>query len=137
MNHYQDIINLDHYELRNHVRMPMEHRSAQFAPYQSLNGYSDGIYETGRFVSSKRELMEEEKEKINQVLQNIQKKIRFSPHIKVIYFEKDLLKEGGEYKEYIGKVKKIIENKKILFQENKEIKLEDILHITLQENFEL
>ena len=41
MNKYDDIINLPHYELKNHKRMSMESRAAQFAPFAALTGYSD------------------------------------------------------------------------------------------------
>ena len=33
---YSDIINLPHHVSRNHPRMPMEARAAQFAPFAAL-----------------------------------------------------------------------------------------------------
>lgn len=38
---YDDIINLPHYELKNHPRMSQSARAAQFAPFAALNGYDE------------------------------------------------------------------------------------------------
>lgn len=45
-NDYSDIINLPHYELQHHARMPMQARAAQFAPFSALTGYGEAIAET-------------------------------------------------------------------------------------------
>ena len=55
---YGDIINLPHYEPKNHPRMPMEKRAAQFAPFSALTGYSDAIEEAIRTQSQKFERVE-------------------------------------------------------------------------------
>lgn len=39
MGEYDDIINLPHYEPKNHPRMSMWKRAAQFAPFAALTGY--------------------------------------------------------------------------------------------------
>ena len=39
MGDYNDIIHLPHPEPKNHPRMPMEARAAQFAPFAALTGY--------------------------------------------------------------------------------------------------
>jgi hypothetical protein len=46
MNKYDDIINLPHHTSRYYPRMTLEQRSAQFAPFDALEGYSDGVRET-------------------------------------------------------------------------------------------
>ena len=43
MDHYDDIINLPHYEPKHHPRMSMRNRAAQFAPFAALTGYDDAI----------------------------------------------------------------------------------------------
>lgn len=48
MEDYSDIINLPHPEPKNHPRMPMEQRAAQFAPFAALTGYEAVIEETAR-----------------------------------------------------------------------------------------
>lgn len=43
---YKYIINLPHYEPKNHKRMSREARAAQFAPFAALTGFDDMIDET-------------------------------------------------------------------------------------------
>ena len=43
---YKYIINLPHYEPKNHKRMSRETRAAQFAPFAALTGFDDMIDET-------------------------------------------------------------------------------------------
>ena len=45
---YDDIINLPHHTSRNHPRMTMEQRAAQFAPFAALTGHGAAIEETAR-----------------------------------------------------------------------------------------
>ena len=50
MSKYDDIINLPHYEPKNHKRMSIESRSSQFAPFSALTGYEDEVKETARLT---------------------------------------------------------------------------------------
>ena len=50
---YDDIINLVHYEPKRHLRMSIEARSAQFAPFAALTGYDDAVKETARLTDKK------------------------------------------------------------------------------------
>ena len=50
MDHYDDIINLPHYEPKHHPRMSMWNRAAQFAPFAALTGYDAAISETAKKV---------------------------------------------------------------------------------------
>lgn len=43
MDNYKDIIDLPHHEPKNHPRMTMEQRAAQFAPFAALTGYDEAI----------------------------------------------------------------------------------------------
>ena len=56
---YNDIINLPHHVSEKHVRMTIEERSAQFAPFSALTGYDDVIIDTGRDTNSWIEFNEE------------------------------------------------------------------------------
>ena len=48
MGEYDDIINLPHYEPKNHPRMSMWKRAAQFAPFAALTGYEEAVREAER-----------------------------------------------------------------------------------------
>ena len=56
---YNDIINLPHHVSEKHVRMTIEERSAQFAPFSPLTGYDDVIKETARETNSRIEINDE------------------------------------------------------------------------------
>ena len=47
---YDAIINHPHYEPKNHPRMSMAMRAAQFAPYAALSGHANAIWRTARFA---------------------------------------------------------------------------------------
>ena len=47
---YGEIVNHPHYEPRNHPRMSMEMRAAQFAPYAALSGHAGAIRRTAKFA---------------------------------------------------------------------------------------
>lgn len=131
MNKYDSIINLPHYELRNHQRMSVESRAAQFSPFAALTGYSDSVKETARLTDKKRDLSEDMKSKIDMKLQLIEDHINERPEITVLYFVKDKKKSGGEYLEYTGKVRRIdIVNKNIIFTDKNIICLDDIFDIS-------
>ena len=130
MNKYENIINLQHYELKNHKRMSMESRAAQFSPFAALTGYSESIKETARLTKEKIILSEDMKSKLNMKLQIIEEHIKELPEINILYFVEDKKKSGGEYKEYTGKVRRIDKiEKKIVFVDKTIISLFDIVNI--------
>ena len=47
-NEYDDIINLPYPEPKNHVRLPIHKRAAQFAPFAALAGDKEAIEEAQR-----------------------------------------------------------------------------------------
>ena len=65
MGKYDDIINLEHFEPKNHKRMSTYHRAAQFSPFAALTGYDDLVKETTRITHDKIELSEYEKSLVN------------------------------------------------------------------------
>ncbi len=130
MNKYENIINLQHYELKNHKRMSMESRAAQFSPFAALTGYSESVKETSRLTKEKIILSEDMKSKLNMKLQIIEEHIKELPEINILYFIEDKKKSGGEYKEYTGKVRRIDKiEKKIVFVDKTIISLFDIVNI--------
>ena len=125
---YLDILDLEHPNPRNHPRMPKEARAGQFSPYAALTGYEEAVQETARYTSSKKELDEAEKEKLDEVMNEI--KLHPKEEIKIIYFEKDKKKAGGKYKEIEGIIKKIhTVQRQIELQNGMKIPLEDIMKI--------
>lgn len=131
---YDDILELPHYEPK-HPRMSIENRSAQFAPFSALTGYEDLVEESGRFTETEKELNEDEKDILDRKLSLIYEKLNSSDvfNVKVKYFEKDLRKSGGKYKEYIGIVKRIDRYKQmIIFNDGMQIIIHDISDIEIE-----
>lgn len=130
---YNDIINLPHHVSEKHVRMTIEERSAQFAPFSALTGYDDVIKETARETNSRIEINEEQKTILNKKIAfNKKKKIHNKPKIAVTYFIPDVKKDGGKYIEVTENVVKIDEyDRKIILENGEEVQIEEIIEIKL------
>ncbi|RHE38427.1 YolD-like family protein [Holdemanella porci] len=112
-------------------KMSMSDRAAQFAPFAALTGHKEAILEQQRITQTKRILSNEEKLEINEKiieLMNLKSKCR------IIYFEKDRTKSGGQYMESVLSFKRIDElNKVLYFKENIQIQIDDIVDIEVLE----
>lgn len=114
-----------------YLKMSMSDRAAQFAPFAALTGHKEAILEQQRTTQTKRILSNEEKLEINEKiieLMNLKSKCR------IIYFEKDKTKSGGQYMESVLSFKRIDElNKVLYFKENIQIQIDDIVDIEVLE----
>ena len=112
-------------------KMSMLDRAAQFAPFAALTGHKEAILEQQRITQTKRILSNEEKLRINEKiieLMNLKSKCR------IIYFEKDRTKSGGQYMESVLSFKRLDElNKTLFFKENVQIQIDDIVDIEVLE----
>lgn len=127
---YDDIINLPHHISKNHPRMSLEARSAQFAPFAALTGYDEVIRETARLTNQRIEISEELKAILNEKLLLIKEQLHNKPNITVTYFVPDSKKDGGKYISAKGKVLKIDEYKQnIIFENKTKIPISDIIEI--------
>ena len=132
MSKYDDIIDLPHYEFKNHKRMSIESRSAQFAPFSALTGYEEEVKETARLTDKEISLTNDQKLIIDEKLRYIKDK---DIYVKVIYFVKDKTKSGGKYFEKFGIIKKIdFFNKLIFFEDKLKLDMNDIIDIEI-DNF--
>lgn len=132
-NEYEDLMSINHFEPK-HKRMNMTSRAAQFSPFAALNGYEDAIIEKNRITYDYLELCEDKLNNINYKLQKLKNKINTKPKIKVLYFMKDVKKDGGKYIEYIG-ILRVIDsiNKFIIFTSGKKIGFDLIYDISDEE----
>ena len=127
---YEDIMYLPHHVSRRRPRMSLYERSAQFAPFDALEGYSDEIQEVSRLTSKRIELSKESIDILNDKLNIIENNIKNKPLILVTYFIKDNKKDGGYYKTIKEQIKKIDKiNKEIVLINNIKIKIGDIIDI--------
>lgn len=130
MNKYDDIINYN-YQMK-HSRMPIKNRAAQFAPFSALTGYSEMILEVARKTDDKIELSDNEKEKINITINEINKMIKNKPLVTIKYFLKDMYKKGGKYISITQNVRIIdLVNKEIILTNKEKINISDIVDIKI------
>lgn len=104
---YDDIINLPHPTSVKFSRMPLQERAAQFSPFAALTGYDSVIAETARLTDCRVELDESRRLELDAALHDLAGRISERPAILVTYFREDSRKEGGEYVNVSGRLKKI------------------------------
>ena len=131
MKDYSDIINLEKWEPKNHSRMCLENRAAQFSPFAALTGYEDKLKETRKIVDSKKILSEDQKEILDQKLKKIKEHIKEKPRVKITFFVKDLKKDGGFYRTVYSSIEKIDFSKKEIVLLDNKIKIEKIIDIEI------
>jgi len=131
---YSDIINLPRPVSK--YRLPMEriNRAAQFAPFAALTGYGEAINETGRLVTEKISLSEEEKNIISEKLRFISENLKNQISVTVVYFLPDKRKNGGAYKSFTGVVKRVNPDEDVItFTDLTTLKISDIKSISAPE----
>lgn len=127
---YGDIIDLPHHVSAKHPQMPLGDRAIQFAPFAALSGFGAAITETGRLTDRRRELDEDEKAELNAKLLHIEKNLREQPAATITYFLADGKKEGGEYVQLAGVIKKIDGySHTVVFTNGRAVPIEDIVKI--------
>ncbi|MBR2121418.1 MAG: hypothetical protein IJ930_00525 [Lachnospiraceae bacterium] len=130
---------------KKHPRMSMEQRAAQFLPFSALKGYDDAVEEKARVTDSRPELDEDQKqildEKLNEILYLMREGDKDHGINAVIsHFVPDVRKEGGNIHTVAGEIKKIdIRNDLIVLQDGTRIAISGIVDIDLagHRSFEL
>ena len=115
---YSDIINLPHHVSRNHPQMPMEARTAQFAPFAALTGYDAVIHETARLTDKQVELEEYDNDRLNRIFSELMDSLEEHPVVTVSYFKPDEHKAGGAYVTVTGQLKRIDTYEQIMVMED-------------------
>ena len=75
----------------------LEERAVQFAPFAALKGYDQCIHEASQVVEVKKELSEEQKAELNEIICTLQQ----AEKVRICYFDKNA------YKTICGTIKKI------------------------------
>lgn len=130
MEKYDDIKKCSKPIPKKHKQMSVYNRAAQFSSFAALVGYSSVIDEEGRLTKEEIELNEDQKIEIDRVLQCA----RDNKNVKVnmVYFIKDRKKAGGEYLNIEGVIKKINEdNKTIYFEDKRKVQINNIIYASL------
>ena len=135
MGKYDDIIFLNAPTSKNHPRMSMNNRAAQFAPFAALVGYAEAITESRENEDIRRTISEDKKEEIEGLLHKISAVLSSNPTIEVIYYSKENNSQKGKYITYRGKVKKVdTNNRTIVFVNKKIVPIKEIYDLIIIED---
>lgn len=127
---YDDIIHLKNPTSKNHPRMSIYDRAAQFSPFAAVVGHEAAIRETARVTDKKQELSEEMIIRLNEQLNMIAENIDAGQTITITYFVPDVKKSGGVYRSHSGVVKKVDPyDRTIIFADKTVIHIEQISKI--------
>lgn len=113
---YADIIDIPYRKSFTGKQMGAYDRAAQFSAFSALEGYSDMVIEEARETEKKKELSDDETEKINDMLNMLGRMTEDgkTPKAKITYFVPDGKKRGGNYATVTDHVRRInAENRKI------------------------
>ena len=130
--YYEDIIDRPHHVSENRRQMTMIERAAQFSPFAALTGHDAAVKETARLTDERIELDENRKAILNEKLQIILENIEHQPEVTITFFRPDDKKNGGEYVDLTGRVKKILEIEHcVRLTDGTEIPIEDLYEIII------
>ena len=127
---YDDIIDLPHYEPKNHPRMSRLARAAQFSPFAALTGFDGYISEEGRLTDRRCELDENEKSFLDVKLRILEDLPGDTPEVTFTLFIPDKTKSGGKYVTRTGKFKKIDRDReKIILEDGTSFPVGDVCDV--------
>lgn len=133
-NKYDDMLHMPHHISSRHLPMSSRDRAAQFSPFAALSGYEAALDESARVTQQKKELDEQEKERINAALIAIMENIAARPVLSITHFVPDELKCGGRYAVTNAAVKRVDEcGGFLVLTDGKKIALDDIISIEQSE----
>ena len=126
-NPYDDILHLPHPTSKNHPRMSIQERAAQFSPFAAHTGHAAAIAETARLTDRKMELDEDTRAELDRRQAILLEHISERPEVTITWFRPDERKEGGAYVTTTGRLKKIDQVERILvLMDGTNIPLEDV-----------
>lgn len=132
MSRYEDIIDLPHYEPKQHPRMKSADRAAQFSPFAALTGHEGAVRETARLTDRRIELSEDELVRLDEAFRQLQERIAERPEISITYFVPDDRKVGGHYVTVTGRVQKIKDfERQIILNDGIPIAFEEVVEISI------
>lgn len=127
---YNDIIDMPRPVSHLHAPMPLKDRAAQFSPFAALTGYDEVIRENARETQEKRIADEQRKSEIDKCLSALKRSEKYTPAVRVTFFEADAKKDGGEYVTVNANLRRVDDySGKLLLCGGTEIDISDIWDI--------
>lgn len=131
---YDDIIDLPHHVSVSHPQMPCSERAAQFSPFAALTGYEGAIEETARLTDDQKDLSENVRDSLDQVLTGIMSRPDPNTEVKITYFVPDAKKDGGKYVTELVRIRRIdTDTREIVTMDRRRIGIDMILNLGEEE----
>ena len=131
---YDDIIDLPHHVSVSHPQMPCSERAAQFSPFAALTGYEGAIEETARLTDDQKDLSENVRDSLDQVLVGIMSRPDPNTEVKITYFVPDAKKDGGKYVTELVRIRRIdTDTREIVTMDRRRIGIDMILNLGEEE----
>lgn len=131
---YDDIIDLPHHVSVSHSQMPCSERAAQFSPFAALTGYEGAIEETARLTDDQKDLSENVRDSLDQVLAGIMSRPDPNTEVKITYFVPDAKKDGGKYVTELVRIRRIdTDTREIVTMDRRRIGIDMILNLGEEE----
>lgn len=131
---YDDIIDLPHHVSVSHPQMPCSERAAQFSPFAALTGYEGAIEETARLTDDQKDLSENVRDSLDQVLAGIMSRHDPNTEVKITYFVPDAKKDGGKYVTELVRIRRIdTDTREIVTMDRRRIGIDMILNLGEEE----
>lgn len=128
---YKNALNLPHYELKYHKKMPMNQKAAQFLAFQALVGFDESIHDASIDLEEKKLLDDSEKELINQSL--VFALSHPSTFVCINYFENYKTSSSGMYLSITGRIERFDkQTKKIHLDDESKISLDNVRSIVIK-----
>ena len=87
----------------------MAERAAQFSPFAALAGYEAAIREAARLTEPAVELAEDAAAALDEKLRLLTERLPQRPQVTVTWFEPDAKKEGGAFRVFTGRLRRVDE----------------------------
>lgn len=131
---YDDIIDLPHHVSVSHPHMPCSERAAQFSPFAALTGYEGAIEETARLTDDQKDLSENVRDSLDQVLAGIMSRTDPNAEVRITYFVPDARKDGGKYVTELVRIRRIdTDTREIVTMDRRRIGIDMILSLGEEE----
>ena len=132
---YEDIISLPRHVSKKRPQMAIKDRAAQFAPFAAVVGHEKAVNEAARLTDARRALDASEKAAIDLVLREVESRGFKGYEVEMVYFQKDLLKSGGQYIKKTGSIIKIDKYlRKVHMEEGTVVGIDDIFSLVMKSN---
>ena len=109
MGRYDDMLDLPRPAMPRAKPLTGAERAAQFSPFAALSGYEAAIREAARLTEPAVELAEDGAAALDEKLRLLVEHLPRRPLVTVTWFEPDAKKEGGAFRVFTGRLRRVDE----------------------------